>query len=399
MSKLDGSIGRCNGISGCGIAFLSLRFRLSSTPEFAAAYWIIQQPRVGLCIGGRGLDRANRRHLRDLSGQLSGAGRLLGPALGLSVAFAASLPVAAALAQSSLAPFPGQAEPGRNTSAPAPSPTPQFDFSIPAPQRGPVPRAVDEIEFDVTDIKVVGATVFPPEAFKPLDRSARRPQGEAVRRHRRGRQDRGDVSRRRLRADARLRSAADRVERRFQINVVEGFVKADRGDRRRRPGARAGRGLSRAGHTAAAGDARHAWSAACCSPTTCPGTAQPGLLRPSPTEPGASDLVVNLVAAALGGNGLYRQSRRRRSTGAWTLGAQFVANTLLRRPRPVHVRCLRHARFRRAQAVPGALTRPVGYDGVMLSLTGVLSRMAFRPLLGGASSATATPSARGSAIR
>jgi hemolysin activation/secretion protein len=47
-------------------------------------------------------------------------------------------------------------------------PPPQFDFSIEAPQRAAVPRSVDEIHFQLKDIRVEGAETLPADSFRPL---------------------------------------------------------------------------------------------------------------------------------------------------------------------------------------------------------------------------------------
>ena len=47
-------------------------------------------------------------------------------------------------------------------------PTGTFDFSIETPRRSPVPRAVDELRFQLREINIVGATVFSPDDLRPL---------------------------------------------------------------------------------------------------------------------------------------------------------------------------------------------------------------------------------------
>jgi len=317
---------------------------------------------------------------RDSSGQLSGAGRLLGPALGLSVAFAASLPVAAALAQSSLAPFPGQAEPGRNTPAPAPSTTPQFDFSIPAPQRGPVPRAVDVIEFDVTDIAVVGATVFPPEAFKPLT--------DPLAGHKAKLSDIIDVA---DKIEAMYRDHGYVLTRafvppqtvssgHFQINVVEGFVKATAvtgGDDQARERVEAYLQPVTQQKPATLGSMERGLLLA----NDLPGTVAAGLLRPSPTEPGASDLLVNLSQQPWEAT-VYSDNRGAKTTGAYTLGAQFVANTLYVVPGQFMIDVSGTPEFDERRLIQGRYARPIGYNGVILTLTSIYAH-GVPALLGG----------------
>lgn len=56
--------------------------------------------------------------------------------------------------------MPPQADISRQRVAPLPLPDPKYDLEILSPEKSAVPRAVDEIEFSVTRIKVTGATVF-----------------------------------------------------------------------------------------------------------------------------------------------------------------------------------------------------------------------------------------------
>jgi hemolysin activation/secretion protein len=45
---------------------------------------------------------------------------------------------------------------------------PNFDFSVEAPHRSPVPRAVDEIKFKLVDIRIDGTKTLPASQFRPL---------------------------------------------------------------------------------------------------------------------------------------------------------------------------------------------------------------------------------------
>lgn len=55
---------------------------------------------------------------------------------------------------------PPQADISRQRVAPLPLPDPLYDLQILSPEKSTVPRAVDEIEFAVTRIKITGSTVF-----------------------------------------------------------------------------------------------------------------------------------------------------------------------------------------------------------------------------------------------
>ncbi len=87
--------------------------------------------------------------------------------LGLIAVFAVIGPV---LAQVTPPRLPSQAEPGRPPDR-IPfdfTPAPDLELSIPAPQRTPSHRAVDDIEFEVSQIIVEGMTVYAPDAVQSL---------------------------------------------------------------------------------------------------------------------------------------------------------------------------------------------------------------------------------------
>src|SRR4051812_8401504 len=58
--------------------------------------------------------------------------------------------------------------PGRDRPVPDPGLPPTFDFTIQAPRRSPVPRAVEDLSFEVKDIRINGATVYRDDQLRPL---------------------------------------------------------------------------------------------------------------------------------------------------------------------------------------------------------------------------------------
>ncbi len=64
--------------------------------------------------------------------------------------------------------LPGAVQPGRDRVGPAVPTEPDFDFSIVAPHRSAVPRAVDEVHFKLADLKIVGSKTIPADYFRPL---------------------------------------------------------------------------------------------------------------------------------------------------------------------------------------------------------------------------------------
>ena len=278
---------------------------------------------------------------------------------------------ATALAQQSPTPFPGQPEPGRNVPPPSAPPAPQFEFSIPAPQRGPVPRAVDEITFDVSEIRVVGSTIFKPEDFQPLtaplvgksdklsDIISVADKIESMYR------DKGFVL---TRAFVPPQTVANGI---FQINVVEGYVKA--------AAVTGGNDMDR--------DYVNAYVQPVTQerPTTIetmergllmansvPGVVASGLLKPSPTEPGASDLLVNLNEQPFEAT-LYSDNRGSALTGPVTVGYQLIGNDLVYVPGQLMLDISGTPLLEQRRLIQTHYTRPVGYNGLTLTIGGVLA--------------------------
>jgi len=289
--------------------------------------------------------------------------------------------VPAAMAQTSPTPFPGQPEPGRNIPAPAPPPPSQFEFSIPSPRSGPVPRAVDQIRFAFTDIKVVGATVFPAAAFRPLiaplvgkmvklsDITAVADKIEAMYRAK------GYVL---TRAYVPPQTVTNGV---FTINVVEGYVKA--------ASVTGGDANTRAKVDAYIGDVTKQRPASLDTlerglllANDLPGTRASGLLRPSPTEPGASDLQVTLdqipwqVTA-------YADNRGSASSGVVTIGAQAAVNSLPGVGGQFTFDASATPHFQQRNLFQLHYAKPVGDDGAMFSLSGVRAHGAPSGIAGG----------------
>lgn len=77
-----------------------------------------------------------------------------------------------ALAQVAPPSLPSQSDISRSRVTLPPPETPDFDLRIQRPEKAPVARAIDEVDFAVTRIRVDGATAFPPDQvdafFAPL---------------------------------------------------------------------------------------------------------------------------------------------------------------------------------------------------------------------------------------
>lgn len=211
-------------------------------------------------------------------------------------------------------------QPGRDRPLPEAAPIPDLDFTIQAPRRSPVPRAVEELTFDVKDVRFAGGTHYGDDVLRPL---AQPVIGQTV--HLNDLIAIAEALEARYHADGFVltrvfvptQSVNDGV---FQISIVEGYVSAvavqggdqetrDRVERLLAPILRA-KPLTLA-----------TLESCLLTANKLPGVAAAGLLRPSATDPGASELVVTLrdlpqVQANVNGNNVGAPS-----TGRWTLAA------------------------------------------------------------------------------
>ncbi|HXP31977.1 MAG TPA: ShlB/FhaC/HecB family hemolysin secretion/activation protein [Stellaceae bacterium] len=269
--------------------------------------------------------------------------------------------------------LPGAVEPGRERPLPEAPAQPKFDFSIEAPQRSPVPRAVDEVHFLLTDIRIIGAKTLPPESFRPLYAGMI------------GKQvtltdildvaDRIEDSYRRAgfiltRAYVPPQRVGDGI---FTIDVIEGYVAAvsvDGGGEAMQRRIKAYLQSVLASRPLEVGTIERALLLT----NDLPGVAASGVLRPSPNALGASDLVVNVVETPVSG-GLALDNRGSRFSGVWTLGGDVEFNSLIdagdqlaasvaMAPDDPSERILGQARYR----------YPIGEDGAMASMIVTVSR-------------------------
>lgn len=260
------------------------------------------------------------------NGSPEGVSMFLRARLRAAAGVAGLLWCAAASAQTPL-PAPGPAAPpspllpGRDRPLPEATPAPDLDFTIQAPRRSPVPRAVEELTFDVKDVRIVGATRYGADALRPFVQPVIGQTvhladliaiAEAI--EARYHQD-GYVL---TRAFVPTQSVNDGI---FQITVVEGYVAAvavqggsqsvrDRVERLLNP-VTASRPLTLS-----------TLEAALLTANKMPGVTAAGLLRPSATEQGASELVVTVNEQPISG-GVALDDMGAATTGRWTLGADI----------------------------------------------------------------------------
>jgi hemolysin activation/secretion protein len=263
-----------------------------------------------------------------------GRAALFGALLAMSAALAAG----SALAQTQTpspqtqttqtpSPFPpGFVPPSQERPQPT-VPTGTFDFSIETPRRSPVPRAVDELRFQLKEINIVGATVFSPDELRPLyggligkevSLSDILNVAEAIEGKYR---ERGFIISRAYVPPQRVGNGV------FTINVVEGYVSAvalEGGD----PGVR---NLIQA-YIGPVTQSRplvlEPMERGLLLANDLPGITAAGLLRPSPDTPGASDLVVNVTQTPLTG-GINTDNRGSKFTERWTVGGDVEWNSPL----------------------------------------------------------------------
>lgn len=192
-----------------------------------------------------------------------------------------------------------------------------FDFSIETPRRSPVPRAVDELRFPLKDITVVGAKIFTLDELRPLwapligkevGLSDILNVADAIEGKYR---ERGYIISRAYVPPQRVGNGI------FTINVVEGYVNAlaiEGGDAGVRSLVTAYVNPVLASRPLELAPMERGLLLS----NDLPGVQAAGLLRPSPDQPGASDLVVTVTQTDLTG-GLSVNNRGSEFTGRWTL--------------------------------------------------------------------------------
>ena len=224
-------------------------------------------------------------------------------------------------------PFPpGFVPPTQERPQPAP-PTGTFDFSIETPRRSPVPRAVDELRFQLNGITIVGATAFSPDEFKPLYADLLGMQvglsdilniADAIEAKYR---ERGYIISRAYVPPQRVGNGV------FTINVVEGYISGialEGGD----PGVRSLIQAYISPVTQARPLTLQPMERGLLLSNDLPGVTAAGLLRPSQDQPGASDLVVNVQQSPFTG-GFNADNRGSEFTNRWTIGGDVEWNSPL----------------------------------------------------------------------
>jgi hemolysin activation/secretion protein len=223
--------------------------------------------------------------------------------------------------------LPGAVQPGHDRPLPEAQTVPDVDFSVEAPHRSAVPRAVDEIRFKVVDIRVEGATTLKPESFRPLYEKL---IGKEV--------SLGDVFDVADGIEKQYRAAGYLLVRAyvppqhvndgiFTIRVVEGFVNGtsvEGGNARTQSLIKAYMDpIVREKPLRSATIERSLLLA-----NNIPGVTATGVLSPSPNVAGAADLVVTVGQPSVSGS-LSTMNRGSQYTGVWTVSGAAAYRGLL----------------------------------------------------------------------
>jgi len=213
--------------------------------------------------------------------------------------------------------LPGAVQPGHDRPVPQPEAPPNFDFSVEAPHRSPVPRAVDEIHFKLADIRIVGATTLSPDNFRSLYAGLIGKDVSLANIY-----DVADAIENVYRAAGYLLVRAyvppqhvkDGI---FTIKVVEGFVESTSvqgGDPGTQRQVKAYLEPIVQEHPLRLKTIERALLLS----NDIPGVAATGVLRPSPSVAGASDLIVTITAPPVIGS-LSATNRGSHFSGIWTV--------------------------------------------------------------------------------
>jgi len=266
------------------------------------------------------------RNVRGVGGERSQRNSVLSR-LGVACMIALLGCGSVALAQAPARSIPGAVEPGRDRPQPVPPAQPNFDFTIEAPSRSQVPRAVMELHFLLRDIRIVGAVTLPPEQFRPIYAALIGTQvtvtkildvADAIE----------DTYRRQGYVLAHAFVPPQRVrDGVFTINVVEGYVTAlafEGGDDATQKLLRSYLQPVLAARPLALPVLERALLLA----NDLGGITAAGVLRPAPAVPGASELLVTITPSRVTG-GLNLDNRGSQFAGFWTMAGDAEANGVI----------------------------------------------------------------------
>ncbi|MFO1246629.1 MAG: ShlB/FhaC/HecB family hemolysin secretion/activation protein [Alphaproteobacteria bacterium] len=292
----------------------------------------------------------------------------------LGAAMLTAMPLAAA-AQVTIpgSALPGAVQPGRgDRPAPTPPSQPDFDFSIDAPSRSAIGRAVDTVTFTLKDLKITGAKTLPEESFRPLYAKL---IGQTVKLNdildvadgiEKVYRDKGYILVRAYVPPQRVRDGV------FTINIVEGKIAH----------------VTVQGGTPATQDQIRSYVAPAMDraplplasmerslllSNDLPGTQATGVLKPSEDIPGASDLVVNVDQPRVTG-GIGADNRGSRYSGLWTLNADAEINSIFDGADQLSGVFTTSPDASEQVAGQARYRRAIGPDGVIGTIAGTITR-------------------------
>jgi len=267
--------------------------------------------------------------------------------------------------------FLGTVQPGRERALPEAAPPAELDFTIQAPRRSPVPRAAEELSFELKDITLSGVSAYRAEDFRPLIEPV---VGRTI--HLSDLIGVAEKIEEKYRTDGYILSRAyvptqNVTNGIFQIAVVEGYVSATSvvgGDASTRERVEALLSPVPSSRPLKLETIEHALVTA----NTIPGANVSGLLRPSATEPGASDLVVT-VSSEPYTLLLSTDNRSSQSNGAWTESVDLAVRSPLDDGGQILLNVSSSNDFNQRNSVQGKYVLPVGAGGATLSMSGLVS--------------------------
>lgn len=223
--------------------------------------------------------------------------------------------------------LPGAVQPGHDRPLPQPqSQPPNFDFSVEAPHRSAVPRAVDEIKFKLVDIRIDGTKTLPASQFRPLYQDMIGKQislanifdvADGIEKAYR---DAGYLL---VRAYVPPQHVSDGV---FTIHVVEGYVESTSVE-----GGSAGTQRILKSYLAPVVNEHPLRLAtierALLTANDVPGVTATGVLRPAANVPGASDLVLTVTQPQITAS-LSATNRGSHFSGIWTVTGNAQYNDI-----------------------------------------------------------------------
>jgi len=233
-----------------------------------------------------------------------------------------------------------------------------------------VPRAVDEVHFKLSDIKITGAVTLPASQFRPLYESL---LGKDI--------TLGDILNVADKIEAEYRAAGYLLVRAFvppqrvrdgvfTINVVEGFlanISVQGGDADTRALIREYLAPARESRPLKYAEMERGLLLA----NDLPGVSATGILRPSPDTQGASDLVVDMTQPWIAG-GIAVDNRGSRFSGLWTVAGDVEFNSIFGADQLAASVTLSPNSL---EQVAGQLTyrRAIGSEGLVGSLTATVT--------------------------